>query len=78
VSAKDQFGASRNFVQGLNEAHAATRKLLHHMSIVNNLMEHIEGRAILLKRPFNGRHGHLYTGAEAPGTNKDNLFDRHH
>src|SRR5262249_39143349 len=65
VRAEDQFCSGGNFVDGLNEAHAALGKIPYHVNIVNDFVKDIDRRTMAFKRPFDSFDRHLYARTKA-------------
>ena len=50
-------GTFGNFVHFINEDSALLLQGLHHVAVVNNLLTHVDGRAVVLQRLLNSDHG---------------------
>ena len=50
-------GTFGNFVHFINEDSALLLQGLHHVAVVNNLLAHVDGRAVVLQRLLNSNHG---------------------
>ncbi len=66
-------GAFRHFVQFLDKAGALVLERVHHMLVVDDLMAHIDGLAILIERLLHDIDGAHDPGTEAARLGKNDL-----
>jgi hypothetical protein len=57
--------------------HAASEEVANDMLVMDDLVEHVEWRAMFLKRPLDGCQSHFHPCAKTPGLRKNNLLDCH-
>ena len=75
MSAEDQSCAGGNFINGLNEMHAASDEVPNDVPIMDDLMKNIERRTMFLKGSLHCSQSHFNTSAEPPRLGKNNFFD---
>ena len=71
MRAKDGDAAGRDLGQIVYEARALGAQPLHHVAVVDDLVAHIDRRAIFLDRAFHDLDGALDSGAESPRLRQD-------
>ncbi len=73
VSAEDRHCALGDFVQFVDEARPFGGQLLDNMPIMNNLVAHVDRRAMLDQRPLDDIDGSNDSRAKSPRLGKNNL-----
>ena len=73
VSAENRYRALWDFVQFVDETRALCGQLLDDMSVVNNLVTHVNWRAMHRQRPLDNINGPHDTRAKPPRLGKNNL-----
>src|ERR1700730_16716434 len=71
MGAEDGAAAGGDFVELVDEMRALGAQPLDHMAIVDDLVAHIDGRAVFLERLFDDLDGALDAGAEPSGLGQD-------
>ena len=57
VRGEDHRGSGRHLAEFIDEERAAGLQVLHHMTVVHNLLAHIDRRSVGLQGLFDGDHG---------------------
>ena len=63
MGAKHEYGADRNFADGLDKNRAATPQLVHDVAVVDDFMVNVDRLAIQFERQVNDIHGPHHSGA---------------
>jgi len=77
VGAENHRGAGGHLVELLDEHGALAAQLCHHGLVVDNLMAHVDRRAVLLERALDDVDGALDPGAEAARFRQQDVHGRH-
>jgi hypothetical protein len=73
VGAEDGARAGRNLVHRFDEHGAAGAQVVDHVPVVDDLVQHVHGRAVEFERALDDVDGAHHAGAEAAGFGKDGV-----
>ncbi len=74
MGGEDDPGTGRHVLFRVDEDRAARLEILHHMSVVDDLLANVDRSAPESERLLDRRDGTLHTGAIATGRSQDHAF----
>ncbi len=74
MRAEDQHCAVWHFSDRLHENRATAAELIYHVTVVDDLVMHVNGRTVCLERELNDIHRAYHPGAKATWTHAEKRF----